>query len=53
MREELVLFFRCGLDGRTVLITAADSAVGVELTRELSRRGARIIMAVKVKKLKL
>ncbi len=36
------------MEGRTVLVTAADSAVGVELTRELCRRGARVIMAVKV-----
>ncbi len=39
---------RCNIDGRTVLVTGADTAVGVELTRELSRRGARVIMAVKV-----
>ena len=40
---------RCNVEGRTVLVTAADTAVGIELTRELCRRGARVIMAVKVR----
>ena len=40
---------RCNIDGRTVLVTGADTAVGVELTKELCRRGARVIMAVKVR----
>ena len=35
------------IDDRTVLITEADSGVGIELVRELARRGARVIMAVK------
>ena len=35
------------IDERTVLITEADTGVGVELVRELARRGARVIMAVK------
>lgn len=38
---------RCRIDDRTVLVTGADSAVGIELVRELCRRGARVIMAVK------
>ncbi len=38
---------RCSVEGKTALVTAADSAVGIELTRELCRRGARVIMAVK------
>ncbi len=38
---------RCRVDNRTVLITAADTPIGIELVRELSRRGARVIMACK------
>ena len=34
---------RCRIDGRTVLITDADTPVGIELARELSQRGARYI----------
>eukprot|EP00095_Tigriopus_kingsejongensis_P003291 maker-scaffold1633_size32735-snap-gene-0.8 protein:Tk03291 transcript:maker-scaffold1633_size32735-snap-gene-0.8-mRNA-1 annotation:"retinol dehydrogenase 13-like" len=38
---------RCRIDDRTVLITGADTSVGIELVRDLCRRGARVIMAVK------
>lgn len=37
---------RCRIDDKTVLITGADTSLGVDLVRDLCRRGARVIMAV-------
>ena len=38
---------RYRLDDKTVVITGADTAVGIELVREMCKRGAaRVIMAV-------
>lgn len=54
----LIFLFRCmsqgkacqtraRIDDKTVLISDADTKIGIELVRELCRRGARVIMAVK------
>ena len=38
---------RARLEGKTVVITGADTAIGIELVREMCKRGAeRVIMAV-------
>lgn len=38
---------RCRIDGKVALITGADCAIGIELVRELCKRGAeRVIMGV-------
>lgn len=33
------------MDGKTVIITGANSGIGLETTRDLAKRGCRIIMA--------
>ena len=35
------------LDDKTAVVTEADSKMGLQLVRELCRRGARVIMGVK------
>ena len=45
--QQTCVSFRCRIDGKVALITGADSTVGIELVRELCKRGAeRVIMAV-------
>ncbi len=35
------------LDGRTAVVTGANGGLGLETTRELARKGARVLMAVR------
>ena len=34
-----------GLEGKTFVITGSNSGIGLEAARDLSKRGARVVMA--------
>lgn len=34
------MFYRCRVDGKVAVITGADTDVGIEMVRELCKRGA-------------
>ncbi len=38
--HKFLLFFRCRIDGKVAVITGADTDVGIEMVRELCKRGA-------------